>query len=204
MSDGPGCSNILGVVGFAIGAFLLYNNVQPVVIEEKVPPPQESWSYVYPQFRDDVSSQLFNTQELVGVAIEDAEYIQKQNTKLQYSVDILLNELGLAQEKYAEESRKQRLEQWFQTGLGILLGWIISTVLPPERVTDAVSKMFGKQTPGPNTGAALEVAAVQTTNGHISIQEFNRTDPVARMLARIFVIAAITLVVLLLVYFIGI
>jgi hypothetical protein len=202
MSEGNGCFEFLGVAGFVIGVFLLINNVQPVVIEQKVPPPQESWSYVYPKFKDDVSLQLLNTQELVGVAIRDAEYIKAQNVDLQYSIDILLNELGIVQKKYEEESKKQRTEQWLLMGVGAIVGWIISIILPKERIENIANKIFhrnigdiasGNNEVGDNTKKA--------TTRHISIRELHQTDPVARSLATIILVLASVLALLIFMYF---
>jgi hypothetical protein len=203
MSDnGDGCMSFLGLIGFGISVFLLVNNVEPIVIEQQVPPPEESWSVVYPQFRDDVSSQLENTQELVGIAIRDAEDIKAQNAELKYSVDFLLKKLGLAEERYAEESKKQRREQYFLTGASILLGWIIATIWPPEKVTKSVKRIFNKQNAvqpmGVVSGASINGS--QTIIQHISSQEHKQTDPVAKALATSMLVLFIILLILIITY----
>jgi hypothetical protein len=113
-----------------------------------------------------------------------------------------LNELGIVQKKYEEESKKQRTEQWLLMGVGAIVGWIISIILPKERIENIANKIFhrnigdiasGNNEVGDNTKKA--------TTRHISIRELHQTDPVARSLATIILVLASVLALLIFMYF---
>jgi hypothetical protein len=141
MDDNEGCLIFVVLACVLIVAYVLYTNGK-IVIEMPVRPPEESWEAVYPKFRDDVSSQLLNTQKLVGRVIDDSSYIKSQNADIQYSMEILFSELGIIQKKAAQESRRQRTEQWIATGLSVALGWLLAAFIPTDKAFKKLRNIF--------------------------------------------------------------
>ena len=136
MGDNGGCLNFIGLVAFIIALYIWVNNVETVKIVEQLPPPQDSWDVVYPQFRDDVSAQLLNTQKMAGSVLDETTYLKVQNTELQYSVDLLLNNLGILKRESYEESIKQRNEQRITTVLSIILGWLFGAFVTKDSMKE--------------------------------------------------------------------
>ena len=85
MDDKNGFLNFIGLVAFIIALYIWVTNVETVNIVEQLPPPQDSWDVVYPQFRDDVSAQLLNTQKIAGSVLDETANLKAQNAELQYS-----------------------------------------------------------------------------------------------------------------------
>jgi hypothetical protein len=144
MDERDGCSKWIGFVVVLIVVILWLSGVDTIYITEQVPPPQDSWEVVYPKFRDEVSTQLLNTQELVGIVLNDSVIIKSQNANLQYSVDRLLQELGIMQVMSAEESKRQRNEQFLWTALSLILGWILGWFVPTKETFRSLKRIFSK------------------------------------------------------------
>lgn len=196
MGENGGCLKWIGFASFIVALLIWINNVDTIVVKEQIPPPQDSWEVVYPKFRDEVSEQLLNTQEMVGLTLDDTRYIQEQNIDIQYSIDILLNALGVIQQKAEEENKRQRFEQWFATFLSIVLGWLLAAFVPTEETLIKFRNRFsGKPT------SSLEHDLVngkdsQASRANISFLELLVTDKFARSLVIIIVILSVAIVVL--------
>jgi hypothetical protein len=90
-------------------------------------------------------------------------------------------------------------------GIGAIVGWIISVILPPEKVEKLANRVFHRNAEELSTGDKDgDKNPNDTTQRQLSIQELNQTDPVARLLSRIFLIAAASLILLILVYLLAI
>lgn len=132
MGNGDGCLPWIGIACFIVALVIWTNEVDTIVIKEQIPPPQDSWDVVYPKFRDEVSSQLLNTQEMVGVVLNDSSYLKTQSAEIQQSLDILLNELGILEKKSEEESGRQKIEQRITAVASLILGWLLAAFVPTE------------------------------------------------------------------------
>jgi len=136
MDDKNGFLNFIGLVAFIIALYIWVTNVETVNIVEQLPPPQDSWDVVYPQFRDDVSAQLLNTQKIAGSVLDETANLKAQNAELQYSVDLLLNNLGILKRESYEESIKQRNEQRITTVLSVILGWLLGAFVTKDSMKE--------------------------------------------------------------------
>lgn len=144
MDNNGGCLNFVGFVAFIIALYIWVNNVETVNIVEQLPPPQDSWDVVYPQFRDDVSAQLLNTQKIAGSVLDETTQLKVQNAELQYSVDLLLNNLGIMKRESYEESIKQRNEQRITTVLSLILGWLFGAFITKDSMKE-IQRRFSQR-----------------------------------------------------------
>lgn len=197
MGENGGCLKWIGLASFVVALLIWMNNVDTIVIKEQIPPPQDSWEVVYPKFRDDVSAQLLNTQEMIGNVIEGASYIKSQNSEIQYSLDILFNELGIIREKSAEESKRQRFEQWVATGLSIVLGWLLAAFIPTGETLARIRKVFSKE-------PTRDISEHQESNKRSGDTDYTnifleviRTNPIVRLLLVLAFILGIAIIVIL-------
>lgn len=146
MEEKNGCFNWIGFIAFLIALYIWVNNVDTVQVVEQIPPSQESWSLVYPLFRDDVSAQLLNTQRMTKGVLDETAYLKEQNAELQYSVDLLLNNLGILKKESYEESIKQRNEQRITTVLSIILGWLLGAFVTKDSMKEIRKKLSQQKT----------------------------------------------------------
>jgi len=142
--NNSGCLNWVGLAALIIGIYIWVGNVDTIKITEQLPPPQDSWDVVYPKFRDEVSSQLLNTQLIAGSVLNATSDLKTQNADLQYSVDLLLNNLGILKEQAYEESIRQRNEQRIMTVASIIFGWLLGAFITKDSF-DKLRKRFASQ-----------------------------------------------------------
>ena len=135
MSDGfNSCLNVGGAIALIIGLVIWVNKVDVVRVTQQLPPPQDSWSVVYPQFKDDVSAQLLNTQKIAGSVLDSTNDLKTQNAELQNSVNLLLNNLGILKQESYNESIRQRNENILYTILSVIFGWWLGAFVTPEGI----------------------------------------------------------------------
>ncbi|HEC35070.1 MAG TPA: hypothetical protein ENI39_00880 [Anaerolineae bacterium] len=144
MNDESGCLAFLGLIALIAGIYLWVNNVDTIVIREQLPPPEDSWRVVYPKFRDAVNAQLVNTQRMVGAVLDATYELKEQNAELQYSVDLLLDNLGLLEIKIQEEGERQRREQLIQTIAGIFFGWFLGEFVTRGSISKVWRALLGR------------------------------------------------------------
>ncbi|MBN1933636.1 MAG: hypothetical protein JW934_03170 [Anaerolineae bacterium] len=139
MKNNNGFLNFIGLVALLIGLYIWVNNVNTITIVEQLPPPQDSWDIVYPRFRDEVSAQLLNTQLLVGSVLSSTSHIKTQNADLQYSMDLLLDNVGVMKTESYRESTRQRDEQRILTIASVLFGWLLGAFVTKDSI-EAIRK----------------------------------------------------------------
>jgi hypothetical protein len=175
MSDNNnGCFiNMLGFVVLIIGIIVWINNVTTIKITEQLPPPEDSWSVVYPQFRDDVSAQLLNTQKISGSVLDSTSYLKTQNADLQNSVDLLLNNLGIMKQESRQESIRQRNQNIITTILSVIFGWLLGVMAPPESMKNLRKRIFQRPKKNSNVATSNNEVAEKNVNKDVLLAKEN-------------------------------
>jgi len=180
--ENNGCLNFAGFVAFVIALYIWVTNVETVNIVEQIPPPQDSWDVVYPQFRDEVSAQLLNTQMIVGSVLDDTEYIKTQNADLQYSVNLLLDNLGIMKKESYEESIRQRNEQRITAVLSLFVGWLLGAFVTKDSMAELRKRLSQRKKKGTIKSQSPDVAEKKVEGIQGSILEHVKKDPITNIL----------------------
>lgn len=203
MSENGGCIGWIGLISLIVALLIWINNVDTLVVKEQIPPPQDSWDVVLPTFRDEVSAQLLNTQKMIGTVITGSQTIQNQNNEIQYSIDLLLSELGVIQKKAEEESKRQRIEQWSATILSIVLGWLLAAFVPTEETLINIKSIFiGKTELGQPKHHPTRTNLYQARRSDIPLWEFIWRDKFAIFSIIAIIILSIGIAILLVIEYI--
>ena len=107
-----------------------------------------------------MNAQLVNTQRIAGAVLDATYELQRQNAELQYSIDLLLDNLGLLETKIQEEGERQRREQLIQTVASVVFGWFLGEFVTRGSITKVVRRLRGRRT---TTGS--KKSGVKSTQG---------------------------------------
>lgn len=190
--EGDGCAKNLSYFVALLFLILWLSNVETIRITQQIPPPQDSWEVVYPLFRDDVSTQLLNTQNMLGIALEEIDSIKAQNSDTQYSVDILLSELGIIQKKSDIENKRQRIENIILTILSVFAGWLLAWLAPTKETIQRISSLFFRDSPK-SIETQIQNRVMETQEPNLTYWYVIRNDFFAIFLIGLIIIVAISL-----------